>query len=248
MVALKRIRGDAGIYTSIRGEAGVLASLDHPNIVSFLDYDCDEEGHFVVMELLYGRTLEELVFEFPLTVSEFVPVMSQVCQGLAAAHALGLIHCDIKPGNIMIESDEEGSLKAKILDFGMATLCVNIKIPDALLTEEQINQERTVFGTPHTMPPEQFRGEPLDARSDVYSLGCTFYYALSGGYPHQGEDALAIAQSHLYNTPQPLHLAEPSVPEPLSEAIMQMLAYDPDQRPQDAESARLLLESVIACL
>jgi len=240
MVALKRIKNNPGIFTSIHGEADILASLNHPNIVSFLDYDWDEEGHFVVMELIYGRTLEEWGFEKPLSVAEFIPVMSQVCKGLAAAHGVGLVHCDLKPGNIMIQSNEDGSFTAKILDFGLATMSVSIKIPESLLT-----QERTALGTPHTMSPEQLRGEPMDTRSDIYSLGCTFYYALSGRYPHQAEDNLSIAQSHLYSTPQPLQAIRPDLPEPLSQAIMGMLAYDPDQRPQGAESARLILEAAV---
>lgn len=241
MVALKRLKDNPGIFTSIRGEAGILASLSHPNIVTFLDFDTDEKGNFVVMELVYGQTLEE---RGRFTVQEFVPIMSQVCEGLAAAHAVGLIHCDLKPGNIMLEkSSEDGSLTAKILDFGLATISVSIKIPDSLL-----NQERLVHGTPHTMSPEQLRGETMDIRSDIYSLGCTFYYALSGVYPHRGEDTLSIAQSHLYLTPQTLHEVNPEVPEPLSQAIMQMLARDPDERPQDAQSARRLIEAAAALL
>ena len=240
MVALKRIKDNPGILTSIREEAGILASLNHPNIVSFLDYDTDEKGQFVVMELVYGRTLEEWVFEQALSPAECIPIMTQVCQGLSAAHAVGLVHCDLKPGNIMIQSNEDGSVTAKILDFGLATMSVSVKLPESLL-----NQERTVVGTPHTMSPEQLRGEPMDTRSDVYSLGCTFYYALSGVYPHQAEDNLTIAQNHLYKKPKLLHLLNPEIPEPLSLAIMQMLAYEPAERPQDAESARLLLEAVV---
>ena len=243
MVALKRLKDNPAIFTSIRDEAGVLASLDHPNIVSFLDYDCDEKGHFVVMELVYGRTLEETVFERPLSIAEFVPFMNQVCRGLAAAHAPGLVHCDLKPGNIMLQWNRDGSLTAKILDFGLATLSISIKFPDSHLC-----QERIVLGTPQTVSPEQLRGEPMDARSDIYSLGCTFYYALCGSYPHQAEDDLAIVESHLYNTPNPPHLAKTDIPEPLSLAIMRMLVKDPDERLQDAESARLLLEAAALTL
>jgi serine/threonine-protein kinase len=238
MVALKRVKDNPGIFTSIRDEAGILASLDHPNIVTFLDYDQDENGHFVVMELVYGNTLEEWVFERPLSLAEFVPLMNQVCWGLSAAHELGLVHCDLKPGNIMLECQRDGSFTAKILDFGLATISVSVEIPETLASEGMV-----LHGTPQTMSPEQLRGLPMDARSDIYSLGCTFYYALSGCYPHSGEDANSVVQGHLYSTPQPLHLVRADIPEALSQVIMGMLAFDPEQRPQDVESVRVQLES-----
>jgi serine/threonine-protein kinase len=238
MVALKRLKDNPGISTSIRHEAEVLASLDHPNIVSFLDCDSDEKGHFVVMELVYGRTLDEIVFEQPLSVAEFIPFMNQVCQGMATAHAFGLIHCDLKPGNIILESNQDGSFTAKILDFGLATFSISIKIPDS-----HLYQARIAHGTPLTMSPEQLRGEPMDARSDIYSLGCTFYFALSGRYAHQAENDRSIVENHLYSTPKAPHLVKSDIPEPLSLAIMRLLANDREERPQDAESARLLLEA-----
>ena len=235
-VALKRIKEDPLIATSIRDEAAILAALDHPNVVTVFDYGSDEGGQFVVMELLNGKTLEEMVHEKPLTVAEFLPIMNEICRGLAAAHAVGLVHCDLKPGNIMLQCHHDKTFTTKVLDFGLATASISTKIPDSAPRDGIVIQ-----GSALTISPEQLNGHPMDIRSDIYSLGCTFYFALSGVYAHDADDVLSIAQSHLYNTPKPLHEANPEVPEAFSLAIMKMIEREPDHRPQDAEAVRVSL-------
>lgn len=238
MVALKRIKENPSIEASIQHEAAVLAGLDHPNVVTVFDFGGDEYGHYVVMELLNGRTLEAIVQEQPLSVSKFIPLMNQICRGLAAAHSAGLVHCDLKPANIMMQLHRDGSYTTKILDFGLATTSVSTAGTGAGANGEG----QTIQGSPLTIAPEQLMGFPADVRSDIYALGCTFYYALTGVYAHDADDVQTIVQNHLYSKVKPPHRINSDIPEPLSLALMKMLSREPDQRPQDAEKVRAALE------
>ena len=228
-VAIKRIREDAHIESSIRKEAGVLAALHHPNIVSIYDFAADEQGPFVVMELVEGRTLDDIVTEQPMGIRPFYELVDQICKGLGAAHSRGLVHHDIKPKNIMLQYHADNTFTVKILDFGLARMEMEL--------EEQ-NDDGTVAGTPNTISPEQLLRQPSDVRSDIYSLGCVFYFALSGRYPHDAEDIQDIVQNHLNGLFVPLHRVNPEVTEPISLAISKMLSVDPNLRPQSAQDVR----------
>lgn len=228
-VAVKRIRDDADIEGSIRKEAGVLAALHHPNIVSIYDFASDEQGPFVVMELVEGRTLDDIVTEKPLSLRTFYELVDQICKGLGAAHSRGLVHHDIKPKNIMLQFHADNTFTVKILDFGLARMEMEM---------EEANEDGTVAGTPNTISPEQLLRQPSDVRSDIYSLGCVFYYALSGHYPHDAEEIEQIVQNHLNGYITPLHRVNPDIPEPISLAISRMVALDPNARPQTAQDVR----------
>ncbi len=228
-VAIKRIREDASIESSIRKEAGVLAALHHPNIVSIYDFAADEQGPFVVMELVEGRTLDDIVTEQPLSIRVFYELVDQICKGLGAAHSRGLVHHDIKPKNIMLQYHADNTFTVKILDFGLARMEMEL--------EEQ-NDDGTVAGTPNTISPEQLLRQPSDVRSDIYSLGCVFYFALSGRFPHDADDIQQIVQNHLNGYITPLHRVNPEVTEPISLAISKMIAVDPNLRPQSAQDVR----------
>ena len=228
-VAIKRIREDADIESSIRKEAGVLAALHHPNIVSIYDFAADEEGPYVVMELVEGRTLDDLVSEHPLSLRTFYELVDQICKGLSAAHALGLVHCDLKPKNIMLQFHRDNTFTVKILDFGLARMEMEM---------EEANEDGTVAGTPNTISPEQLMRQPTDARSDIYSLGCVFYFALSGHYPHDAEEIQEIVDNHLNGRIIPLHRVNPDIPEPISVAISKMISLDPAARQQSAQEVR----------
>ena len=231
-VAIKRIREDADIEASIRKEAGVLAALNHPNIVSIYDIAADEQGPFVVMELVEGRTLDDLVTEHPLSLRTFYELVDQICKGLSSAHARGLVHHDIKPKNIMLQFHADKTFTVKILDFGLARMEMEM---------EESNEDGTVAGTPNTISPEQLLRQPSDVRSDIYSLGCVFYYALSGHYPHDAEEIQQIVQNHLNGAIIPLHRINPEIPEPISLAISKMIQPDPNMRQQSAQEVRNLL-------
>ena len=228
-VAIKRIRDDADIEGSIRKEAGVLAALHHPNIVTIYDFASDEEGPFVVMELVEGRTLDDIVSEQPLSLRTFYELVDQICKGLSSAHSRGLVHCDLKPKNIMLQFHGDKTFTVKILDFGLARMEMEL---------EEANEDGTVAGTPNTISPEQLMRQPSDVRSDIYSLGCVFYFALSGRYPHDAEEIQQIVQNHLDGFFTPLHRVNPDIPEPISLAISKMIAVDPNMRQQSAQEVR----------
>jgi len=223
-VAIKRIRKDATITAKLEKEAAILASLNHPNIVTIHDFDLDEQGPFVVMELVEGRTLDEIVEARPLRLPGFLELVNQVCRGLFAAHAQKLFHQDIKPGNLMVHFHDDKSFTVKILDFGLTAVAGE--------TEDGI-----VLASIWTVSPEHLAHRPIDARSDIYSLGCVFYYALTGKYPHDGS-VEAIIMAHLQNDPVSPHLLRPDIPAALSAVVLKMLARDPADRPQTADDVR----------
>lgn len=234
-VAIKRIKEDADIEASIRREAGILAALHHPNIVSIFDFASDDEGAFVVMELVNGQTLDAIASAQPLQIPVFLEMVTQVCQGLSAAHSRGLVHRDLKPGNMMFQHHADGSFTVKILDFGLATMQ-----EDEI---EEAAEDGTIFGSAYTIAPEQLTRKTIDARTDIYALGCIFYFALSGHYPYEADDVQDILRGHMYGQPKSLHLLQPSVPEPLARMISKMLSRDPDARPQSAEEVRKALHA-----
>ena len=235
-VAIKRIDQDAEIEASIRKEAAILATLHHPNIVTIFDFDSDEIGPFVVMELVNGRTLEVIAKEHPLTLTGFFELANQVCHGLSAAHSKGLIHRDLKPGNMMLHFHEDRSFTLKILDFGLAKLD-----QDAAENETEAG---TVVGSAYTIAPEQLLREPVDQRTDIYSLGMIFFYSLTGRYPYEADTVEEVVNAHLHSQPASLHLVREDISEALSLIISKMLARDPNNRPQTVEDVRLAVTAV----
>ncbi len=231
-VAIKRINEDAEIEASIRQEAAILAALHHPNIVTIFDFDSDAEGPFVVMELVNGRTLEAIAPEHPLTLTGFFELANQVCHGLSAAHSKGLVHQDLKPGNLMLHFHEDRSFTLKILDFGLAKIDQGAEI-------EQQGDSGTVVGSAFTIAPEQLTRGPVDQRTDIYSLGVVFYFSITGRYPYDFPSVDEVVHAHLNSQPASLHLVREDVPEALSLIVTRMMAQDPDARPQTVEEVRL---------
>lgn len=235
-VAIKRINEDAEIEASIRQEAAILATLHHPNIVTIFDFDSDENGPFVVMELVNGRTLEVIAQEHPLTLTGFFELANQVCHGLSAAHSKGLIHRDLKPGNLMLHFHEDRSFTLKVLDFGLAK-------HDQDPAETEVDTG-SVVGSAYTIAPEQLTHEPVDQRTDIYSLGIVFFFSLTGRYPYEAETVEEVVDAHLNKHPMSLHLVRDDVPEALSLIISKMLARDPNNRPQTVEEVRVAVTAV----
>ncbi len=200
-------------------EAVTAANLNHSNIVAMHKAGRDERRgiHFLVMEFVEGQTLADVVEKKGvLTVDELLPIALQCCDALATAHESNIVHRDIKPENLMI--DTRGSVK--ITDFGLAKSLSS----DAKTTK--------VMGTPHYMSPEQFEGKPVDGRSDIYSLGVTFYYLLSRARPYEGENTVQIVYSILTQDPKPLPDVAKDVPGPLWSVIQKMIAKKAEDRYQ----------------
>ncbi len=229
----KRLLSDA-TTRRFRHEARATFAVDHPNIVSVHDYGLlDDQTPFLAMELVYGKTLSDVLrIKTRLSVQEALPIFVQVCLGLAHAHKSGVVHRDIKPSNIMLidgaASSTEGSIK--ILDFGIA------KFTHHEAGEMQaLTKTGEIFGSPLYMSPEQCAGTRVDHRSDIYSLGCVFYEALTGTPPFAGENVLATMLMH--QSEKVLSLKEASLgeefPPELEKIILTMLAKRPDERYQN---------------
>lgn len=234
LVAVKRLHGVNGspseASAKIMQEARHLASLQHPNIVTVYDVIANRGDVVVVMELLQGRTLQEIAEKAPLSVEDFAEVMRQTLEGLVAAHAQGMLHRDIKPSNLMLSQLPSGATQLKILDFGMAKVA-----PEP--SSQTKDQDGALMGSIYMMSPEQLEGAVLDARSDLYSLGCVAYFALTACYPFSGKTVVEVITAHLQGRRVPLRELRSDLPLPLCEWVDRMMAIRPKDRPASAASA-----------
>ncbi|HEV7506694.1 MAG TPA: protein kinase [Thermoanaerobaculia bacterium] len=213
-----------------RREARAAAGLSHPSIVQIHDIVESVESDAIVMELVDGEPLSQRIERGPLPVGEAVRLGREIAEGLAAAHAKGLIHRDLKPDNVMITS--EG--RAKILDFGLAK---------RLEGEASLTADHRVIGTFRAMSPEQAQGLPLDARSDLFSLGLLLYEMLSGRSPFEGSSTLETLTRICTHRQTPLREIGMGVPEGLSALVDQLLEKEPARRPQSAREVASALET-----
>ena len=211
-------------------EAQTLSSLNHPNIITVFDVGQDEQGGFVVMELLKGETLDETVERGVLTTEDFVEVVYQTMEGLIAAQDKNVIHRDIKPTNIMLIWQASGKFQLKILDFGLAKFSKNPSV-------QTMDQEDAVMGSIFFMAPEQFERSELDARTDLYQMGCVYYNALTGQYPFNGETAPQVMNAHLQHKVVPLEQLRPDMPPAMAQWVMWLINRDIDSRPANAKEA-----------
>ena len=224
----KYVKDDAAL-ARFRREARAAAMLRHPSVITIHDFGETEDDHapaFIVMEFVKGTPLRELLHsENHFSVERGVRLMRGICAGVGAAHRQGVVHRDLKPENILVVApDDDFEVESvRVVDFGLAKL----------LADAGAASSGAVVGTPFYMSPEQCLGEPLDARSDVYSLGAMFYEMLSGKRPFAAETVSGVINRHLSEPPPPF---SPSleIPRRISMGIMHALAKDPDDRPQTA--------------
>ena len=223
--------GDEQFVARFRREAQAAAALNHPNIVSVYDTGSQGDVHYIVMEYVEGRTLRDVIRqEGPLLPERASEIAEAVSSALAAAHEAGLVHRDIKPGNIMITRDGE----VKVMDFGIARTS----------TGDTLTQTASILGTASYLSPEQAQGESVDARSDIYSLGCVLYEMLTTRAPFSGDSPVAIAYKHVRENPVPPAQLNPDVPPSLESVVMKCMAKNPVNRYQSAEELREDLERV----
>ncbi len=237
-VAIKRIRHGSPVAQSerFRREARVAARLSHPAIVHIYDLVEDSAGVAIVMEYLEGRTLAVLIaagLPDPLLA---VRLGRDVAEGLAAAHAAGLVHRDLKAENVIVTA--EG--RAKILDFGLAKPVAG---PEG---DETLTAQGAVLGTCHSMSPEQASGGEVDARSDLFSLGVLLYEMLTGRSPFRGSNSLDTLKRVITHHPPPISALRPDLPRSLSELIERLLAKDREARPRSAAEVAASLEEIAA--
>lgn len=231
-VAIKELAGpwlaDRRALRLFDREARMAARLTHPNIVAVYDVDIHESTPFIVMELIEGSTVARLVADEELPIDAVIAIAAQVCDGLAAAHAAGVIHRDIKPGNLMLT--DAGVVK--ICDFGIARGLFGAADPT-------VSGPVMAIGTSKYMAPEQASGGHVDARADLYSLGCTLYTMLARTPPFQGGVA-EVLQQHQLQPPEPLRAHRADTPRPLEALVMGLLSKDPEHRPTCVEVRAVL--------
>ncbi|MGH9737700.1 MAG: protein kinase domain-containing protein [Candidatus Acidiferrales bacterium] len=222
---LPRGRTDPVYGQRLLNEARAASALNHPNIVSIHDISRHQGKDFLVMEYVEGKTLNELIAEKPLLPSQVLDFGAQIASALDAAHAAGIVHRDIKPTNIVVDPKQ----KIKVLDFGLA------KMTEAYLGQQtqislDITQEGTIVGTVSYMSPEQTRGEAVDARSDIFSLGCVLYEAATGRHPFKGRSSLEIMHEIATVVPAPPSKLQPGLSAEFDRLVMKCLEKEPAQR------------------
>ena len=230
-VAIKVLSSEAAQKDSVvrrfENEARIISKLRHPNTLKLIDFGKTRDGRiFIVVEYLHGQPLDVVLEAGAIGVERTLQVLIEASDSLEEAHGQGVIHRDLKPGNLYVERVGNREV-IKVLDFGIAKLTA------------QTSHTATgmVFGTPAYMSPEQARGEPVDLRSDIYSLGIIAYECLAGRPPFEAETPVSLLLQHVQDIPVRLADLVPPItvfPE-LDDLVMSMLAKDPEDRPQTAE-------------
>lgn len=237
-VAVKALRepyaSDPDFRDRFMAEARAAGRLDHPHIVHIYDVGVDDGTPFIIMEMVQGTDLKKLIREeAPLTAEEALGITQQICTAVGYAHRTGLVHCDLKPQNILL--NPEG--KVKVTDFGIAR---------AFHEEQPVGEkEHIIWGSPHYISPEQAAGEPPVPASDVYSIGIILYEMLTGVPPFHAEDTGELLAKHLQEEPVPLRSFNPQVPPRLESLVSKVLAKDPARRYRNADQFYIAIEEYV---
>jgi len=236
-----RYASDESFIERFRREAKSAASLSHPNIVSIYDRGEAEGTYYIAMEVIEGRSLKELILtRGALPVHQAVAYARQLLEALRFAHRHGIIHRDIKPHNVLVSADERGKSqdsRLKVTDFGIARHGAS-----------QMTEAGSIMGTAQYLSPEQARGAPVTAASDLYSAGIVLYEMLTGKVPFGGESAIEIAMKHVNELPRPPSQLRSEIPPELDQIVLRALAKEPEDRYQTAEDFIEDLERVEAGL
>jgi serine/threonine-protein kinase len=228
VVAATIANDPAAAAERFRREVATARKVTHANVIRI--HDLIEDGSLLLLSMEYveGMTLASYLSRISLIrVDEGRLIVGQICDGLSAAHAAGVIHRDLKPGNVLLD----GEKRVKLIDFGLAKASFLAGMTATGL----------ILGTPEYMAPEQVRGLPCDARTDLYSLGALAYHVFTGRPPFRGETPIAVGFSHVTEEPIAPRKLRPDLPEPLERAIMKALEKDPAKRPVDAAELKQAL-------
>ena len=242
-VLYRHLAADESFLARFRREAIAAARLAHPNVVATYDTGVDDDVAWIVMELVDGRTLrEELAERGALNPARVVHIATQVADALDYAHRSGVIHRDVKPGNILLAEDD----RVKVADFGIAKAAMEAA-QDASgggVAPSDLTQSGAIVGTAKYLSPEQVNGEPVDGRSDVYALGVVIYEMLCGRPPFSGETEVALALQHLSAAPVAPRQVRAGIPRSLEALVLRAMAKSPAQRFPSAGELHTALLSV----
>ena len=239
LVAVKMLHeifsGDEEFLLRFRQEATAAAGLQHPNIVTVHDIGQDGHRQYIVMEYVNGRTLKQLIRQHTqdgrsIPVNRVLDLTIQVCDGIGYAHRANLVHCDVKPQNVLVTRDE----RIKVADFGIAR---------AMSEASQQVQDEGVWGTPQYFSPEQASGEPPTPASDVYAIGVMMFEMLTGELPFTADSQTALAIKHIQEQPPQVSDLDPTVPEQLELIVDKVLAKEPSGRYRTAGQLGQVLSS-----
>lgn len=226
---------DPGFRKRFLLEAATVAKLSHPNTVTVFDYGESEGLYFIVMELLEGPTLRAVLKrDGAFDAARTLHIARQMCRSLREAHRLGIVHRDMKPGNVVLLDTGDEQDYVKVLDFGLVK---DIEAPD----DEDLTQAGVFMGSPKYMSPEQIRGEPVDGRSDIYSVGVLMYEMLCGAPPFSRDQQVQVLMDHIHAPVPPL---PPSVPIELARVVERCLAKAPEARFADMDGLLTALHGV----
>ncbi len=242
LVALKilprEMAADPDRLLRFRREAQVVASLNHPNIVTLYGVEEADGVHFLTMELVEGKTLAELMPAKGFALPDLLRMGVQLADAVSVAHQRGVIHRDLKPANVMLTEDR----RLKVLDFGLAKATGEGSGPMDRTATELVTEEHVVMGTTSYMSPEQAEGQTVDARSDIFSLGVVLYEMATGARPFGGRTPMAVLSAIMKDAARPLTELKGDLPQELERIVGRCLAKDPGGRYQDAADLRLDLE------
>src|SRR5467141_1178577 len=223
-------------------EARLASALDHPNICTI--FDMDEAGglHFISMQYVEGKNVRQLVNGRPLELESALRIAVQVTDALAVAHARGIIHRDVKSGNVMVTD----SGQVKILDFGLAKLLDDEEAGASGIHRTELTEVGVPYGTATYAAPEQARGDRVDKRADIFSTGVLLYEMVTGTWPFRGKSTIDVRHAVLYDTPKPISEARPGpLPARLQQILDKTLQKDPRDRYQKMDELRDELRSVL---
>ena len=236
--------GDPERIRRFTQEARAASALNHPNIITIHEIGCEQGEHFIVMEYVQGKTLDRLIARKGMPVGEVLRLSVQIADALAAAARAGVIHRDVKPGNVMVSD----SGHVKVLDFGLAKLSEPEAPPEgetvtvrAAVEERPRTSEGAVLGTVSYMSPEQVQGKALDQRSDIFSFGALLYEMTAGQRAFRGENKMSTISAILRDDPKPAMEVSPDVPRELDRIITRCLRKDPERRFQHMADVRVAL-------